>query len=107
MRRILTISLLCISTSLWAQQGPRLDPLPEPPPLPPGVVSEGLGEAPIRILPGQNDQIEEIVVGGKREIRVTTPSGLEYRMKEDDLVAPRGGPTGAPLSVPLWVIQSF
>ena len=68
---------------------------------------EGPGDAPVRITPGQNDQIDELVVEGKRVIRVTTPSGLVYYLRDDAGITPPGGVLDRPLRVPLWVIHTF
>ena len=107
MRRLLPLIFVFACSSLWAQQRPKLDPLPEPPAAPPGVAIEAPGEAPVRISPGQNDQIDELVVEGKRVIRVTTPSGLVYYLKDDSNITPPGGILDQPLRVPLWVIHTF
>ncbi|MFM9967947.1 MAG: DUF2782 domain-containing protein [Burkholderiales bacterium] len=107
MRRYLPLLLSLFATALFAQQPPKLEPLPEPPPPPPGVALEAPGDAPIRIAPGLNDQIDEIVVEGKRMVRVTTPSGLVYYLKEDPSITPRGGAIDQPVRAPLWVIHTF
>ena len=107
MRRFLPLVFLFCATALMAQQPPKLEPLPEPPPPPPGVAIEGPGDAPIRISPGLNDQVDEIVIEGKRTVRVTTPSGLVYYLKDDPAMTPRGGTIDQPIRAPLWVIHSF
>jgi len=107
MRRLLPVLFVFVSSALWAQQPPKLEPLPEPPPPPPGVAVESPGEAPVRITPGMNDQIEEVVIEGKRVVRVTTPGGLVYYIKEDTATTPRGGVVDQPMRVPMWVIQTF
>lgn len=107
MRRLLPLVLLLSATALMAQQPPKLDPLPEPPPPPPGVAVEGPGDAPIRISPGLSDQVDEIVVEGKRVVRVTTPGGLVYYLKDDPAMTPRGGTIDQLIRAPLWVIHSF
>ena len=107
MRRLLPLLLLSLTTGLMAQQPPRLEPLPEPPPAPPGVAIEAPGGDAIRIAPGGNEQIDEVVIDGRRVVRVTTPNGLVYYLKDDPAITPRGGPIDQPLRVPLWLIQSF
>ncbi len=104
MRRFLPLVLLLSATALMAQQPPKLDPLPEPPP---GFAIEGPEDAPIRISPGLNDRVDEIVVEGKRMVRVTTPGGLVYYLKDDPAMTPRGGTIDQPIRAPLWVIHSF
>ena len=106
MRRLLAIMFLLAAPAIMAQQPPKLEPLPEPPSVP-GGVSDAPGDAPVRIAPGANDKIDELVVEGKRVIRVTTPSGLVYYLREDPGIAPRGGAIDRPLRVPLWVIHTF
>jgi hypothetical protein len=93
--------------SSLAQQPPRLEPLPEPPPPPPGVAIEAPGEQPIRITPGENDLIEEIVVDGQRVIKVTQPSGKIYYLQEDPANPSARDGLGNRLRVPMWVIKEF
>ena len=107
MRRLLPLIFVFVSSSIWAQQPPKLEPLPEPPSVPPGVAVEAPGDAPVRIAPGQNDQIDEMVIEGKRVIRVTTPSGLIYYLRDDSPTNTGGGAIDRPLRVPLWVIHTF
>ena len=107
MRRFLPLIFLLASSSIWAQQPPKLEPLPEPPPVPPGVAVEAPGDAPVRIAPGLNDQVEEMVIEGKRVIRVTTPGGLVYYLRDDSAANAGAGVIDRPLRVPLWVIHTF
>src|SRR5947209_18910173 len=83
LRRILAPALLLLSLPLAAQQPPKLEPLPEIPPPPPGVASEQPGEPTVRIQPGGGDQVEEQLIDGRRVVRVTTPLGQEYYLAED------------------------
>lgn len=87
-------------------QSPRLEPLPEVPPPPPGVVTDS-SDSPIRIGPGTQDKVEEVTVGGQRGMKVTTPQGGVYYMMPapDDAVGTQ--PPGSRLRVPLWVIKEF
>ena len=90
------------------QQPPRLEPIPVPPPPPPGAEPD-VSEAPVRITPGANEQIEEIVIDGKRVVRVTTPGGAVYYLR-DDLGESQGGRRDSldqGIRVPLWVIREF
>ena len=106
MRRFLPLIFLLASCSIWAQQPPKLEPLPEPPSVPPGVAVEAPGDTPVRIGPGPNDQVDELVIEGRRVIRVTTPSGLVYYLKDDAPMTGEGA-IAKPLRVPLWVIHTF
>lgn len=94
--------------AVFAQQPPGLEPIPPPPPPPPGAEAD-LSEAPVRITPGANEQIEELVIDGKRVIKVTTPAGAVYYLR-DDLGQSQGGRRDSldqGIRVPLWVIQEF
>ena len=80
-------ALLSLGTLLTlpaqAQQPPRLEPVPAPPPAPPGIRDDELTERPIRITPGANEQIEETVMNGRRAIKVTQPNGNVYYLVEE------------------------
>jgi hypothetical protein len=109
LRRILAPALLLVSLPLAAQQPPKLEPLPELPPPPPGVSSEQPGEAAVRIQPGGGDQAEEQLIDGRRVVRVTTPLGQEYYLIEDlgDGPGLRNESLDRGVRVPLWVIRRF
>ena len=106
-RQILVLALLAVSLPLAAQQPPKLEPLPEIPPPPPGV--EQPGEQPVRIQPGGGDQVEERLIDGRRVARVTTPAGQEYYLIEDlgDGPGLRNESLDRGVRVPLWVIRRF
>lgn len=106
-------SLLCafitaLPFAVLAQQPLGLEPIPEPPPPPPGVATD-LSETPVRITPGANEQIEELVIDGKPVIKVTTPSGAIYYLRDDLGQSPGGRRDSLDqgIRVPLWVIQEF
>jgi hypothetical protein len=109
LRRILHLALFVVSLPLAAQQPPKLEPLPELPPPPPGVSSEQPGEPPVRIQPGGGDQVEEQLIDGRRVVRVTTPLGQEYYLVEDLADGPglRNESLDRGVRVPLWVIRRF
>ena len=109
LRRILAPALLAVAMPLAAQQPPRLEPLPEPPPAPPGVPAEQPDEPPVRIQPGESDQVEERVIDGRRVVRVVTPAGHEYYLIEDlgDGPGLRNESLDSGVRVPLWVIRRF
>ena len=107
--RFLAAVLLAVVLSAWAQQPPKLEPLPEIPPPPPGVASEQPGEPTVRIQPGGGDQVEEQLIDGRRVVRVTTPLGQEYYLVEDlgDGPGLRNESLDRGVRVPLWVIRRF
>jgi len=107
-RRAVLVLLLGLALPLSAQQPPKLEPLPVPPPPPPGVQDEPIGEAPVRIAPGANEQVEETFVEGKRVVRVTTPSGAVYYLREGlgDAGRERNS-LDQGIGAALWVIQEF
>src|SRR5258707_10757712 len=92
-----------------AEQQPKLDPVPEIPPPPPGVASEQPGEPTVRIQAGGGDQVEEQLIDGRRVVRVTTPLGQEYYLVEDlgDGPSLRNESLDRGVRVPLWVIPRF
>jgi len=94
--------------AVFAQQPPGLEPLPIPPP-PPMSAEPDVSEAPVRISPGENEQIEELVIDGKRVVRVTTPAGAVYYLRDDLGETPAGRREGLDqgIRVPLWVIHEF
>ncbi|MBI2315621.1 MAG: DUF2782 domain-containing protein [Betaproteobacteria bacterium] len=108
LRRGLLAWLLALSLPVAAQQPPKLEPLPAPPPPPPGIQEDTLGERPIRITPGVNEQIEETVIDGRRVLRVTTPGGAVYYLRGDlgEAGLPREG-LDQRIRVPLWVVHEF
>ena len=108
LRRFLPVALFMLPLIAAAQQPPRREPLPPPPPPPPGSEAD-VSEAPVRIAPGPNDQVEEIRIDGKRVLRVTTAQGAVYYLR-DDLGQSQGGRRDSldyGLRVPLWVIHEF
>jgi uncharacterized protein DUF2782 len=106
-RRFVAAVLLAIALPAWPQQPPKLEPLPEIPPPPPGAASEQPGEPTVRIQPG--DQVEEQLIDGRRVVRVTTPLGQEYYLVEDlgDGPGMRNESLDRGVRVPLWVIRRF
>lgn len=93
------------STAL-GQQAPRLEPLPDAPPPPPSVATDS-SDSPIRIGPGSQDKIEEVVVDGQRGMKVTTPQGSVYYLMPAPADSVGTHSPGSRLRVPLWVIKEF
>ena len=108
-RRFLAAVLLAVVLPAWSQQPPKLEPLPEIPPPPPGVESDQPGEPAVHINPGGGDQVDEQVIDGRRVARVTTPLGQEYYLIEDlgDGPGLRNESLDRGVRVPLWVIRRF
>jgi len=109
LRRILAPALLAVALPLAAQQPPKLEPLPEIPPPPPGVSADQPDEPTVRIQPGGRDQVEEQIIDGQRVVRVVTPTGYEYYLIEDlgDGAGLRNESLDSGVRVPLWVIRRF
>jgi hypothetical protein len=110
LRKAILLVFAALPLTALAQQPPRLDLLPIPPAPPPPAASDSESlEAPVRITPGENEQIEEIVIDGKRVIRVTTPAGAVYYLRDDLGESPAGRRDSLDqgIRVPLWVIKEF
>jgi hypothetical protein len=107
--RILAPALLAFALPLAAQQPPKLEPLPEPPPPPAGVSADQADEPTVRIHPGGGDRVEEQVIDGQRVVRVITPAGQEYYLIEDlgDGPGLRNESLDSGVRIPLWVIRRF
>lgn len=101
-------ALAALLPVVFAQQRLGLEPIPVPPPPPLGAEPDP-SETPVRITPGANEQIEEIVIDGKRAVRVTTPAGAVYYLRDDLGESPGGRRDSLDqgIRVPLWVIHEF
>jgi hypothetical protein len=109
MRRAASAVLLAVSGVAFAQQPPKLEPLPEPPAPPPGVITEAIGDQPVTISPGPNDVVEDIVIDGKRAIRVTQPGGRVYLLVQIEATSNPDVRTGlgGGVRAPTWVLREF
>jgi len=110
MRALLITFFLLITLPVAAQTRPAdLQPLPEAPPPPPGMIDPAL-EPQVTITKRGQDKAEEFRVNGKLYMIKVTPShGVPYY-----LIDSRGDGTWARqesldtgLRVPLWVIGTF
>jgi Protein of unknown function (DUF2782) len=109
MRRLLPTLLLGLAASAFAQQPPRLEPLPEPP-APPGLRDPGADEPRIQIAPGEAERVEEVRENGRVVmIRVTPKGGAPYYLMD-----PMGNGTwmrrdalDPGVRVPMWTIRTF
>lgn len=104
--------LFCIACLVvapaWAQEKPRLEPLPHIPP-PPGMVDPEL-EPQITITRKGEDKVEEFRIKGRLYmIRVTPPHGKPYYLVDTrgDGLMRRYDDLSPNFMVPLWVIHQF
>jgi len=107
MRRVLFPILWTAATVTWAQQPPKLEPLPEAPP--PPVVRDPADDPRVRIAPQEGDRVEEVRDNGRVVmLKVTPPNGIPYY-----LLDPTGegssvrSQTDTGLRVPMWTILNF
>lgn len=108
LRALLRYALIAaLPLAALAQQPPGLEPLPEPPPSPGAEADQARASA--RIAPRTGDHIEESRIDGKRSVKVTTPAGTEYHLRDDPSVpqAGRRDSQNPGVRVPLWVIKEF
>lgn len=110
MRRLISILLLSAALPLAAQDKPKnLQPLPDVPPPPPGVVDSGL-EPEVTIKQRGQDKVEEYRINGRLYmIKVTPPSGTPYYLIDDKGEGQwtRQDSLDTRLRVPMWVIKTF
>ena len=110
MRRLLALALIGIALPLSAQQLPKLEPLPEPPPAPPGFVPDPALEPQVTITTRGQDRVEEYRINGKLyAMKVTPPHGVPYFLMDvsGDGAMIRRDSLDSGLRVPQWVIRSF
>lgn len=111
MRRLIAFLCSAVVLQVAAQtKPPKLEPLPEVPPPPPGIVDDV--EPQITIVRRGTDKVEEFRMKGKLYmLKVTPPNGEPYYLIDDNgngnMVREGSGPTGSGLRVPMWVIKSF
>lgn len=110
MRRALVVLLSALALNVAAQTpSPKLEPIPEPPPLPPGSLTESL-EPQVTITKRGEDKVEEFRMGGKLYmLKVTPPNGITYYMidHKGDGSWIRQDSRDSGLRVPMWVIGTF
>lgn len=104
---LLLVGMLVIGSAL-AQEGPRLQPLPEIPP-PPGIPDTTL-EPQVTITTRGEDKVEEYRIRGRLyAIKVTPPHGKPYYLVDirGDGQMVRHDDLSPHFMVPLWLIFSF
>lgn len=104
MRRLIALFVFAFALPVSAQQPPKLEPLPEPPPPAVALDAQTLEERGIKIEPGE--RAEEFIAAGKRVIRVTQPNGAVYYLIEQQggANAPVGDAANTNFSVPQWLL---
>ena len=110
MRRPIVALLAALALNVAAQtRPPKLEPIPEPPPAPPGVLNESL-EPQVTITRRGEDKVEEFRISGKLYMmKVTPPHGVSYYMLDSngDGSWVRQDSRDSGLRVPMWVIGTF
>ena len=114
MRRLLTALIvtaaLPLASTVFAQSRPAdLQPLPEAPPPPPGLLDPAL-EPQVTIIRRGQDKVEEFRLKGKLYmIKVTPPGGTAYYLIDEkgDGVMSRRESFESGNRVPMWVIGTF
>ena len=106
MLRAALVVLLVISGTAFAQPPAKLEPLPEPPPLP----ADGALEPQVTIVKRGADTVEEYRLKGRLYmVKVTPPHGKPYYLVDNrgDGHFAREEPLDSGLRVPMWVIKEF
>ena len=107
MRRFLAV-LCCAALPVFAQEPPKLEPLPEPPEMPADTADED-SNVTVTILQRGQDTIEEHRVRGRLYmVKVTPPHGVPYylidRTGSGQMVRQDVAPE---VSVPMWVLRRW
>ena len=110
LRSLLPALLLPLACAALAQGRPaNLQPLPEAPPPPPGLIDPAL-EPQVTIIKRGQDKVEEFRLNGKLYmLKVTPPHGTPYYLvdeKGDGLMSRRDSFESGN-RVPMWVIGTF
>jgi hypothetical protein len=106
LRAAICVACLLISSTALAQQPPKLEPIPEPPPVP----ADGALEPQVTIVKRGQDNVEEYRLRGRLYmIKVTPPHGRPYYLVDNrgDGHFAREEPLDSGLRVPMWVIKKF
>jgi hypothetical protein len=111
MRHFAAVVLFAAALPLYAQERPKFEPAPAPPPEP-GFNFDSAVDAPtVNIRRGDIQQTEEraSIVDGKKTVTVTSPAGTVYELREDigDGAPTRSRLGDSGLRVPLWQIYPF
>ncbi|MCP5277863.1 MAG: DUF2782 domain-containing protein [Thiobacillus sp.] len=96
------------ASPVWAEEKPKLEPLPYIPP-PPGMVDREL-EPQVTITQKGEDKVEEFRIKGRLYmIKVTPPHGKSYYLIDTrgDGLMRRYDDLSPNFMVPMWVIHQF
>lgn len=109
---VMSALIFAIALTSAAQKGPpaNLEPLPEPPPIPPEIASDPDLEPQITITRRATETIEEYRVGGRLTmIKVTPKTGRPYYLVADGTGGTwvRRDSLDPGLKVPMWLLFSF
>lgn len=101
-----------VALTASAQKAPpaKLEPIPEPPPIPPEIANDPELEPQITITRRATETIEEYRVGGRLTmIKVTPKVGRPYYLVADgaDGAWVRRDSLDMNLKVPMWLLFSF
>jgi len=82
-RRLPALALLLLAPLALAQAPPRLEPLPDVPPPPPGVRDIAPDEPRVQIAPPEVERVEEVREGGRVvAYKVTRRNAPPYYMQD-------------------------
>jgi hypothetical protein len=109
---LLSALLFFVALAATAQKVPpaNLEPLPEPPPIPPEIANDPDLEPQITITRRATETIEEYRVGGRLTmIKVTPKTGRPYYLVADgaDGTWVRRDSLDTGIKVPMWLLFSF
>lgn len=110
-RLLASFSLLSLAVSFaglaQVPPPPRLEPVPEPPPIPAGSTEEPRVRIPVQ----QGDKVEEIrdSSGNIMMLKVTPPGGVSYYLVDTSGNGTwiRRNPLDDGVRVPMWPIKTF
>ncbi len=100
---------LLAAAPVFAQDKPKLEPLPEIPPPPPSLQDDS-EEPEVTITTRGEEKVEEYRINGRLYmIKVMPKVGPSYYLVDTkgDGVFSRYDPANKPLSVPMWVIKRW
>ena len=111
MRKLLPALLLAAALPVFAQTGPalRLEPLPAPPPMAPGLSDDDTGPR-VNIPVQREDKVEEVREGGRVVMmKVTPPNGVPYYLMDNTGNGNwiRRDSLDSGTRVPMWTIRTF